>query len=477
MRINHNSLALNASDHFAKLNTNIAKSMERLSSGYKITSPGDDAAGLAISTKLSAQIRGLNRASLNSNDGVSVIQSAEGGLSEIHNILARMRELAVQAANDVNSEEDRDSIQEEINALVEEVDQITETTAFNGQKLLNGDLSRRSLSSEESISATFISTAVNTGKYELEVTAVATQAVYTTGFRYSGATVTKEQAGTLKVNGFSVDISEGMTMVDVFETLQTHLTKIGVDVFASSDGGKTESNFTAGAPVVFKSKEYGVEEKIEISVGNPELEALLGVNDKDKVTGKDCQARIISTDEGFSTTASFTTDGNEISVVDRNGFSMTVEVDPEADMTGGSLQTEIQVLSAGVMVVQTGANSGEQISIDIPNLDSKGLGVDKLIMYTHEYASQAVEAIDAAITKVSNIRSRLGAYENRLTDIYDNLDVQGESLTAAFSRIMDTDMAEEMTNYTQQEVLSQAAISMMQKSNERPESILQLLQN
>lgn len=122
MRINHNSLALNASDHFAKINSNLSKSMERLSSGYKITSPADDAAGLAISTRMDAQIRGLKRASLNSNDGISVIQSAEGGLGEIHSILARMRELAVQAANDVNYEEDRDSIQEEINSLVEELD-------------------------------------------------------------------------------------------------------------------------------------------------------------------------------------------------------------------------------------------------------------------------------------------------------------------------------------------------------------------
>lgn len=477
MRINHNSLALNASDHFAKINSNIAKSMERLSSGYKITSPADDAAGLAISTKLSAQIRGLDRASLNSNDGVSVIQSAEGGLGEIHKILARIRELCVQASNDVNSEEDRDSIQEEVNALIEEVTQISDTTSFNGQKLLNGELSRRTLSSEDNFKTTYLSESVNTGIYELEITAVAKQAVYTTGFSYSNDTVTEAQAGTIKVNGFDVSITEGMSKVEVFEKLQSHLNKIGIDVFSSNDNGKTEEDFKSGAPVVYKSKEYGSEEKIEISVTNPELEAFLGVKDKDLVNGSDCSARINPTDNGFSTTASFSTDGNEISVVDRNGFAMTIEVDPNAEITGGGLSTEIEVLSAGVMVIQTGANSGEQISLDIPNVGAKGLGIENLIMYTHEYASKAVEAVDEAIKKVSNIRSKLGAYENRLTDIYDNLEVQGESLTAAFSRLMDTDMAEEMTNYTQQEVLSQAAISMMQRSNERPESILQLLQN
>ena len=154
---------------------------------------------------------------------------------------------------------------------------------------------------------------------------------------------------------------------------------------------------------------------------------------------------------------------------------MLVDVDPET-YDPAETDTVIEVLTAGVMTIQTGANSGEELKLDIPSVSAKSLKVDNLIMYTNEYASQAIEAIDEAVKRVSNIRSRLGAYENRLNDIYDNLAVQNESLTAAYSRIMDTDMAEEMTNYTQQDVLSQAAISMMQKSNERPESLLQLLQ-
>jgi len=475
MRVNHNSMALNASQHFAKINKNIAKSMERLSSGYRITNPSDDAAGLAISTKMSAQIRGLDRASKNSNDGVSVIQSSEGGLEEIHSILGRMRELAVQAANDVNYEEDRDAIQEEIDSLVEEINQVVETTAFNDQKLLNGDLSRRTMSSEFSMEATYISEAVPEGLYELSVTADATQALYTTGFSYSGATVTKAQAGSMTVNGFLVEIEEGMTMTDVYEKLQTHLTKIGIDVMASSDGGITKEEFTSGASVIFKTQEYGSEQKIEIGVENDELAALLGINDGDIEYGTDCQASLTISDEGFTSTASFTTAGNDIAIVDRNGFEMNVTIEPGA-AAGGAATTTIEVFSAGTMVVQTGANSGEQISIDIPSISAADLGIDNLIMYTNEYASKAMEAIDAAVIRVSNIRSKLGAYQNRLEDIYDNLAVQEESITAAYSRIMDTDMAEEMTNYTQQDVLSQAAISMMTKSNERPESILQLLQ-
>lgn len=475
MRINHNSMALNASDHFEKLNKNIAKSMERLSSGFKITSPADDAAGLAISTKMSAQIRGLDRAALNANDGVSVIQSAEGGLEQIHSILARMRELSIQAANDVNFEEDRDSIQEEINALAEEIDQIVDTTAFNGQKLLNGNLTRRSMSSEYTIQTTYMSETVAAGIYEMEVTASATQATYVTGFSYSANTVTAEQAGNINVNGFSVGVSEGMTMTEVFGQLQAHLTKIGVDVIASNNGGETEVDFDSSAPVIFRSKEYGSNQKIEITVGNPELAAMLGINDGDVTYGTDCKANISVTEHGFTSTASFTTLGNEITIVDRNGFEMKVEVEPGA-AKDGPVSTKIEVLSAGTMVIQTGANSGEQLSMDIPNVNAKRLGVDNLIMYTHDYASQAVTAIDEAVKMISNIRSKLGAYENRLEDVHGTLEIQEESVTAAYSRILDTDMAEEMTNYTQLDVLSQAAISMMQRSNERPESVLQLLQ-
>ena len=474
MRINYNALAMNATTHFSKLNDSVGKSMSRLSSGYKISSPADDAAGLAISKKMRAQIRGLDRAALNSNDGISVIQSAEGGMEEMHNILRRMRELSVQAANDVAYEDDRDAIQEEIDSLAAELTQISDTTAFNGQILLNGDMTRRSLSSENGIRATYISSDVSTGVYSIKVTADAEQASLTTGFSYSGATITKEQAGTIDVNGFSVEISEGMTMDEVYGKLQSSLAKINIDVFASADG-TTEENFDSGAPVVFRTKAYGSNQKIEIKVGNPELAAALGITDGASAEGKDCEASLNVTEDGFSTTATLTTLGNEIEVVDRNGFSMTITTDP-GTAAGGAVTAEIEVLSAGTMVIQIGANEGEQLAIDIPELSAEALGIDELIMYTHAYASDAISAIDEAIKRVSSVRSTLGAYENRLEDVYSNLEIQSQSITEAYSRIMDTDMAEEMTNYTQLDVLSQAAISMMQKANERPESLLQLLQ-
>lgn len=471
MRINHNSLALNASDHFATINKNVQKSMARLSSGSKITSPEDDAAGLAISTKMSAQIRGLGRAAQNSNDGVSVIQSAEGGMNEIHNILQRMRELAVQAANDVNCEEDRDSIQEEINSLRAEIDQITETTAFNDQKLLNGDMSRRTLSTNFEVQVSYLSTDVNPGEYELTIDSVGTKAMYKTNLSASGHVITEEEAGTIVVNDFAVEIKEGMTMTDVYEELQAHLHKIGIDVMASADNGVTEEAFDGSSPVYFISQEFGKDIEINIKVENPLLSAAIGVDDGVSEAGTDCEATIKSTTLGFSATATSTTKGNEITVIDRNGFEMKIDITDQAE--GDAV---LEVLTAGRMIIQTGANTGEQLALDIPDISSKALGLSNINMYTHEYASKAIEAIDEAIKTVSQVRSALGASQNRLEDVYDNLKIQEESITAAYSRIMDTDMAEEMTNYTQQDVLSQAAISMIQKSNERPESILQLLQ-
>lgn len=189
-------------------------------------------------------------------------------------------------------------------------------------------MTRRTLSSEYSIQTTYISEEVSVGTYQLEVTTMATQAVYTTGLSDSGATVTEAQAGTININGFSVIISEGMTMTEVYGQLQSHFYKIGIDVIASNDGGVTESDFASGAPVLFRSQEYGSSQKINITIKNDDLAALLGVTDGDMVVGTDCQASLTVSDDGFSTTATFTTDGNEINVVDRNGFEMKIEVDP-----------------------------------------------------------------------------------------------------------------------------------------------------
>jgi flagellin len=265
-----------------------------------------------------------------------------------------------------------------------------------------------------------------------------------------------------------------MTMTDVYSALQEHLDKIGVSV-QGVDASGVGTDFASATAVTLESKEYGSDQKLEVSCENPELAALLGVADGAHSEGTDCEVSLTVADDGFKKSATYSADGYDITIKDRNGFEMQLTVDP-ASMSTGSLSLDIEVLSAGTMTIQTGANEGEQLVVDIPSLDAKSLKVDNLIMYTHQYANDAIEAIDEAVKRVSNIRSKMGAYQNRLENVDDNLAAQSEALTEAYSNIMDTDMAEEMTNYTQQDVLAQAAISMMQKSNERPESLLQLLQ-
>jgi flagellin len=378
----------------------------------------------------------------------------------------------------VDSEDDRDAIQEEINSLAEEIDQITDSTSFNGITLLNGGVTRRTLNSDAGVETTYLSQSVDTGTYKLEVTSAALYAGMDIGLKDSSDTVTASQAGALTVNGFSVYIEEGMSMSEVYSALQEHLDKIGISVSGVHAVDATtieDTEFSSAEFVHLSSKEPGSDQKIEIKCENPELAALLGVTDGDHAEGTDCQVSLTASVGGFSKSATYSADGYDITIKDRNGFEMQLTVD-NASMDKGSLSVSIEVLSAGTMTIQTGANEGEQVVIDIPSLDSKSLKVDNLIMYTNDYASDAIAAIDEAVKRVSNIRSKMGAYQNRLENVDENLAAQSEALTEAYSNIMDTDMAEEMTNYTQQDVLAQAAISMMQKSNERPESLLQLLQ-
>lgn len=274
MRINHNISALKANNQLYKTNKRLDKSLQRLSSGFRINSAADDAAGLAISEKMKTQIAGLNQASRNAADGISVIQTAEGALVEVEAMLQRMRELSVQAANGVYVEQDREAIQDEINQLTEEIDRISKDTEFNTKPLLDGT----------------------------------------------------------------------------------------------------------------------------INEANP-------------------------------------------------------------------------------MVIQIGANEGQTVEISIDATNSTALGIGGVSLKTESGAGTAITTFDNAIQKVSEIRAKLGAYQNRFEHSILNLDTTSENLTEALSRISDTNMASEMAEFTQNNVLSQAGISMLSQANQRPQSILSLLQS
>ena len=463
MRLNHNALAYTANNNLNAINNNLTKSMQRLSSGYKVNKSSDDPAAKAISQRMEAQIRGLSKAVDNSNDGISLIQTAEGALDEVHSILARIRELAVRGANEVYEEVDRDAMQDEIRQLQEELDRISESTEFNGRKLLNGELNKKGYVDTDGLSIVEIGGDIEPGEYGITVKATGTQAKTNLTVLAGGTVITKEQAGTVTINGLEVRVEEGDTGDDVNEKIRNAAAKIGMDY-----------NITTGELV---SQQSGKSQSITVKATSDDLRALLGTN-QPTVYGTDAKAEFMADNGkriGFADTATIDTDGNRITVTDKNGFKMVYDAQLDSP-TGGIGDATVTVLSAGPMVIQIGNNEGQTLNVNISKTTAESLEINHINVYTNAYASEAIERVDDAVAKISGIRSALGAYQNRLDHTVNNLETADENLTSAVSRIRDTDMAEEITEYTQQNVLSQSALQMLIKSNARPEGLLQLFQ-
>ncbi len=474
MRINHNALALNANNHLKTIEGNLSNSISKLSSGYKINKASDDAAGMAISQKMQTQIRGLSRANNNAGDGVSLVQTAEGAVNEIQNILKRMRELTVKAANETYGDDDIEAINNEIEELRKEIDQISKNTQFNGRSLLNGESDRRCYSDDKGLSVLSVTDGVNSGKYGIEITSVGTPAEYN-GSIIAGTSTTKiisGQEGTFTINGVTVSVNVGDTIGEAYEKLRDAFDKVDLELYPTNDGGATSTTIDQALSLSVRSKYAGASERIDLSCSNSALSSMLGVSDV-KTIGTNAEVSI-DTGTDYTDTATITANGNSIVITDRDGFEMKVSIDPNKVTTG--VQTTLTVLSAGALVLQIGADEGQTLDVTLPKVTAETLGVDRVNISTHELASKAVDLIDTAVKKISEIRSKIGAYQNRLEHTMENLDVTEENLTSAISRITDTDMAEEMATYTQYNVLSQASIEMLSKANARPESLLQLLQ-
>jgi flagellin len=377
MRINHNIAALNTHRQLSSASANQSKSMEKLASGLRINKAGDDAAGLAISEKMRGQIRGLDQASSNAQDGISLIQTAEGALSETHSILQRMRELSVQSGNDTNTDADRKEIQKEVNQLTDEIDRIATTTEFNTKKLLDG--SKKGVSTATDGTATFeeSNTAAN--------------------FTLTSATV------------------EAQTSSD---TIRVRKTDTGTFSVSNALNNITVTVGTAAGT---------------LKIGTATL--------------------------GTFTDANFNV-----------GDTLTISI------TGGEAANTADT----ALRLQIGANTGQEMSIDIKDMGSSALGVKKadgtkLDVSTQFGAESSVSRIDEAISKVSAERSKLGSFQNRLEHTINNLGTSSENLTAAESRIRDVDMAKEMMNQTKNSILSQAAQAMLAQANQQPQGVLQLL--
>ncbi|NLM48550.1 MAG: hypothetical protein GX198_07035 [Epulopiscium sp.] len=483
MRINHNIPALRALHQLNKTNTTLDKTMQRLSSGLRINCAADDAAGLAIAQKMDTQVRGLHQANRNAMDGISLIQTAEGALNEVHAMLQRIRELAVQVSNGTYDATDRRAVNDEVVQLQNEIQRISDHIEFNERKLLNGEIDRRAFPDNEGVVKIIsLSDTVSPGSYKIKVTADATKATIAggPGTIDAGDKISDAQVGTINLNGEEVRIEKGDTADVVFNKLRDLAETIGANLIAYADDG-SDPDYTRGAQqynfgnmhLVFEMKEYGSEYKLDLNASNSALLSALGLSTTVK-QGKDAQAKITSTADGFSATATVSTKGNVITVTDINGFEMMFEAQQGAEASDST--ANVKVLDAGPLDLQIGANEGQFMEIRIQNLSPQALGIDKINLSTSDGAQKAITVVDKAINMISSVRSKLGAYQNRLEHTVANLSVAAENMTASLSRIQDADMAAEMSEYTQKNVIAQAGVAMLAQANQRPQQILQLLQ-
>ena len=471
MRINHNISALNACNILGKTNKRLDSSLERLSSGYRINRAADDAAGLAISEKMKTQIAGLEQASRNASDGISVIQTAEGALVEVETMLQRMRELSVQASNGVNTDEDRAALQDEIDQLKDEINRVSTTTEFNTKKLLNGTVDRRSYSDNENVELISLSDSVRAMDYEMTIGAAPQPAEIFTEFGTGGI-----KAGKMSINGGTeVVVTEGQSREEVYAQLRNvgeaaNVKVVPVKKELDADGNPTyvETTIDKADGLHFVTDDRGTDAKLEIYCQDAALADALGLQNKNIATGSNST---VSLGEGFNKTATVFVNGEYVTIKDLDDFEMKFKVDDAAGTV------TVSVLEAGPMHLQIGANEGQDIEVRVPRVDIDTLEIANVNVCTQEGAQQAITSFETAINQVSSIRAKLGAYQNRLEHAINSLDVAAENLTESLSRVADTDMAKEMAQLTQQQVLSQAGTSMLAQANERPQNVLQLLQS
>lgn len=461
MRINHNIASLNTYRQLSANTGATSKSLEKLSSGLAINRAGDNAAGLAISEKMRGQIRGLDQASTNAQDGISLIQTAEGALSETHSILQRMRELAVQSANDTNTLDDRKEIQKEIEQLKSEINRISDTTEFNTQKLLNGSLGAVGNSADASKVDVVSVTGLKIGTYTTDVKVVATQATKTSGANASDTKVADAvDAGALKINGVTIDTNGVTNVATLTAKVNAYKEQTGVEIVAGANGS---------AKFELRTVDYGSTPSIDLSGSNDAWldDGVFG--SANVVAGVDAQITITNPDN-----ISQTVTGVGQSVI-YQGAEFTVK----ATSTGAG--PSINVTSSGA-TLHIGANKDQNMLVDINEMSTNTLGdsavgfVKDINVQTQAGANNAIKTLDKAIQQVSGERSKLGAFQNRLEHTITNLGTSSENLTSAESRIRDVDMAKEMMNYTKNNILTQAATAMLAQANQQPQSVLQLLQ-
>lgn len=461
MIINNNIAALNTFNQLSRNDSAMAKSLEKLSSGYQINTAADDAAGLAISQKMQAQINGLNQADDNTQDASSLIQTAEGALDQTNSILQRMRELAVQAANDTLTDEDRSYIQTEYNQLMSQVDQISSSTEFNTKKLLNGESGNKVIyaSNANVASATSTSDNIVANTYVIETTTAATKATIAGGAISDSIALANET--TVVINNQSIKFTAIANDADA--TAAAFMAAVNgstLGITATYDESDNKLTLTNNA---FGSSSITVK-------GSAEALAL-GLTTDDHTANTETGIDVAGTINGQAATGAGTT----LTSTAGDSFGLKVTLTGTAAAAATGAKGSVQV-TKNALTMQTGANEGQTMTISLNSMSSVDLGIQDIDLTSRASAASAISTLDAAISRVSAENSKLGAYENRLEYTSDNLTTSSENLTAANANIRDVDMAQEMMEYTKFSILSQAATSMLAQANQMPQNVLKLLQ-
>ncbi len=474
MVVQHNLTAMNSNRMLGLTQSAQAKSTEKLSSGYKINRAADDAAGLSISEKMRKQIRGLTQASANAEDGISTVQTAEGALNEVQDMLQRMNELAVKASNGTNSENDRTYIQNEIDQLTTEIDRVAETTKFNETYLLKGDKD-----AVKGYSYTY-------GKATAENAAICGKLNTTATGSNTGLRVKVETDGTASAEASKLQN-------ELLKALQKSGARITVAAGATS---------TANAAISVDG--YDIDADGKVSKDGKATNIKLTLTGTASNTSTVAKSDTVTLDSGAVTTAAKTDrvayydkDGNKISenalanyftanAAGTNGtklkdatlydeFRNKITTIGNADVTATKDQVGSLKLS---LHVGADATSNNKIELNLDAMSAKGLGVNGIRVdgATSDNADAAIETIKEAIQKVSTQRSALGAVQNRLEHTISNLDNVVENTTSAESAIRDTDMATEMVKYSNNNILSQAGQAMLAQANQSNQGVLSLLQ-
>ena len=435
MVVQHNLSAMNANRMLSSTTSSLSKSTEKLSSGYRINRAADDAAGLSISEKMRKQIKGLTQASSNAQDGISCVQTAEGALTEVHSMLQRMNELAVQAGNGTMSKDDRQNIQDEMDQLVSEIDRVSETTKFNETYLLKGD--DVSNGNSKKYATADVIGSIDGVKVQANGT---TAAELTDGAEITLGTVTVKSSDDTNFN--IADESAAKKAKDV--------------VSISSDGTNVTVTLKDGT------------EKTDTATN---IKTTYGIDAKAKGS-----ATISKSLKAETTNATIT--GNYTGNLDNLDVGDAVNVKLTVGSSGATaLSTSAKSL---VLSFQVGADTTAENKIDVTmeSMSAKSIGIEGISVTgkTSTNADKAVDTIGNAIKKVSSQRSALGAVQNRLEHTIANLDNVVENTTSAESRIRDTDMAEEMVAYSKNNILIQAGQSMLAQANQSNQGVLSLLQ-